>query len=62
MQQLDAQNASPSTTSSNAKRVRTFDAKVAKILKDNFPGWPSAQVDVLQRDGKTLKERISQDK
>ena len=44
------------------KKLRTFDAKVAKNVRDNFPNWPSQLVDVLQKDGLTLRQRIARDK
>lgn len=44
------------------KRARTWESKISKIIKDNFPNWPSAQVDVLQKDGLTLRQRIAKDK
>ena len=44
------------------KKLRTFEAKVAKNVRDNFPNWPSQLVDVIQKDGLTLRQRIARDK
>ena len=62
MQKLDAEEATPQAKSNMAGRIRSFDSKISKIIKDNFQGWTSSQVDVLQRDSMTLRQRIARDK
>jgi hypothetical protein len=39
MQQLEHDAGASCTAGTNAKRVRTFDAKICKIIKDSFPSW-----------------------
>ena len=46
----------------SSKKVRTSDQKVAKIVRDHFPGWCCSQIDVVQRDGMILRQRIVRDK
>ena len=62
MQKLDAEEATPQAKSKMAGRIRSFDSKISKIIKDNFQGWTSSQVDVLQRDSMTLRQRIARGK
>lgn len=63
MDRLDAEEATPTTNRRAAEgRQRSFESKINKILADNFPNWPSAQVDVLQKEGITLRQRLIRDK
>ena len=62
MQQLEHDAGASCTAGTNAKRVRSFDAKICKIIKDSFPGWASSQIDVMQCEGLTLRQRITKDK
>lgn len=41
---------------------RTLEASVDKLMKDNFKGWSSHQVDGITRDGLTLRQTLLRDK
>jgi hypothetical protein len=49
-------------TAALGSKIRTLEGKVSKIIVDNFPNWPSAQVDVMKKEGLTLRQRITRDK
>lgn len=42
-------------------RTRKLEAKIARDIQRNFPNFSSVQIDVLQKEGLTLRERITRD-
>ena len=52
-------------TSKKSKRQlkkNDTDTAVDRIVKTNFPGWSSAETDVVQADGKTLRQTLAEER
>ena len=62
MPRLDHAEPAPQHGGQPAAWQRTFEANISNLVKENFPGWCAGQVDGLQRNGVTLRQRVSQDK
>ena len=62
MHRLDHAEPAPQHGGQPAAWQRTFEANISNLVKENFPGWCAGQVDGLQRNGVTLRQRVSQDK
>jgi hypothetical protein len=58
IKRLDDEVAASRLQSDNAKRVRTEDAAVAKVLVDHFPMFTEEDLYITQFDGRTVYRTI----
>ena len=62
MQQIEQEEKDSTPTKGASNPKRGLDQTVDNILKDHFKGLSSRQVDVVTRDGATLREVLTRDK
>ena len=55
-------SAPPAKSSRRALQKRDTDEQVDRIVKTHFAGWDSSSTDVVQRDGKCLRETLADER
>lgn len=59
---IEAEESKHTSSSKKSKPRRDLEAQVEKLLKDNFKGWTSRQIDCVLKDGLSLRQTLVKDK
>lgn len=62
IQQMEVDASADKKRPSSKRARRDLDGQVEKLVKDNFKTWSSQAVDVVLRDGLTLRQTLARDK
>ena len=58
---IEAHESSQASALKKTKPRRDLEAMVEKLLKDNFKGWTSRQIDCVMKDGLSLRQTLVRD-